>query len=70
MNDFVAQLKLPVYDTIKYYQYYDVIEALTRNLFQNKIYQEQQKLFDEDLEKDSSSSCCSSDSSSAIFAND
>ena len=40
MNDFVAQLKLPVYDTIKYYQYYDVIEALTRNLFQNKLVQE------------------------------
>lgn len=66
MNDFVAQLRLPVYDCIKYYQYYDVIEALTRNLFQNLIEAEQKKLLEDDLEK-ASSSCCSSESSSDIF---
>ena len=67
MNDFVAQLRLPVYGGIKYYQYYDVIEALTRNLFQNLIEAEQKRVLEGDLEKQSSSGCCSSESSSDVF---
>ena len=54
MNDFVAQLRLPVYDSVKYYQYYDVVEALTRNLFQNLIEADQKRLLEADLESQSS----------------
>ena len=39
MNDFIAQLKIPCYEVITYYYYYDVIEALSRNLFQNLIFE-------------------------------
>ena len=34
MNKFIASLQIPCYQTIKYYYYYDILEALSRNLFQ------------------------------------
>jgi hypothetical protein len=33
MNKFIASLQIPCYQTIKYYYYYDILEALSRNLF-------------------------------------
>lgn len=34
MNKFIASLQIPCYQCIKYYYYYDILEALSRNLFQ------------------------------------
>lgn len=33
MSSFVGSLRVPCYDKVKYYYYYDVIEALSRHLF-------------------------------------
>ena len=37
INSYISSLKLPCYDSIKYYYYYDILEALSRNLFQQLI---------------------------------
>jgi len=37
INQFIAQLHIPVYENVQYYYYYDVLEALSRYLFQYLI---------------------------------
>jgi len=37
INEFIKELRLPCYDVVKYYYYYDVIEGLCRSLFQDRI---------------------------------
>lgn len=38
-NKFIGSLKIPCYDNCKFYYYYDCLEAFSRHLFQNIIYQ-------------------------------
>jgi hypothetical protein len=33
INRYISSLKLPCYDSIKYYYYYDILESLSRKLF-------------------------------------
>ena len=37
INQFIAQLYIPVYGNVTHYYYYDVLEALSRSLFTNLI---------------------------------
>lgn len=37
MNDFIGALHIPVYMTLKFYNFHDVVEALARCLFQNLL---------------------------------
>ena len=34
LNRFIGSLQIPCYDNISYYYYYDILEVLSRNLFQ------------------------------------
>jgi len=47
-NKFIGSLKIPCYDNCKFYYYYDVLEALSRHLFQNIIYQRKLTIDKED----------------------
>lgn len=44
MNQFIGELKIPCYDAVKYYYYYDVLEALSRCLFQSLLVAAQKEL--------------------------
>ena len=33
ISEYIASLKLPIYSSLKYYYYYDILESLSRNLF-------------------------------------
>lgn len=37
LDKFISSLRIPCYDGLKYYYYWDVIESLARNLFQNLV---------------------------------
>ena len=37
-NKFIGTLKIPCYDNCRLFYYYDVLEALSRHLFQNIIF--------------------------------
>ena len=37
INEFIKELRLPCYEIVKYYYYYDVIEGLCRSLFQDRL---------------------------------
>jgi hypothetical protein len=40
---------IPCYDAVKYYYYYDVLEALSRSLFQNLLIEAKKELLEKDL---------------------
>lgn len=44
MNQFIGALKIPCYDAVKYYNFYDVLEALSRCLFQGLLVTAQKEL--------------------------
>jgi len=48
INEFIKELRLPCYDVVKYYYYYDVIEGLCRSLFQDRIIEQQTLMVEED----------------------
>ena len=50
MNEFIKTLKIPCYDCVKYYYYYDVLEALSRTLFQNLIFEERDEIIEKEEE--------------------
>jgi hypothetical protein len=50
MNKFIGSLQIPCYDKIKYYYYYDILEALSRNLFQNLLSKAQVELLEKEEE--------------------
>ena len=51
-NKFIGTLKIPCYDNCKLFYYYDVLEALSRHLFQNIIFQKAEIISNEELIKE------------------
>jgi len=51
-NKFIGTLKIPCYDNCKLFYYYDVLEALSRHLFQNVIFQKAEIIYNEELIKE------------------
>jgi len=51
-NKFIGTLKIPCYDNCKLFYYYDVLEALSRYLFQNIIFQRAEIIANEELRKE------------------
>jgi len=45
MNYYIMHLKIPIYSN-DYYYYYDVMEALARDVFVNVIKEEREELID------------------------
>jgi hypothetical protein len=39
INRFISSLRLPCYAAVKYYYYYDILEGLSRRLFQQLLTQ-------------------------------
>jgi len=52
MQLFVGNLKVPCYNKIKHYYYYDILEALSRDLFQRRLLEKQQNLLDEEEQEE------------------
>lgn len=50
-NKFIGTLKIPCYDNCRLFYYYDVLEALSRHLFQNIIYQRSEIIANEEIMK-------------------
>ena len=55
LDKYIRDLKIPAYNEMRHYNYYDVLEALVRNLLQNIITEKKMNLELKDLEKDDSS---------------
>ena len=51
MNYFIMQLKIPLYGTEMFY-FYDVLEALARDVFQRTINEQREELIEELIEKE------------------
>lgn len=64
INKFIATLEIPCYDRCTNFYYYDILEALSRHLFQQIIDQEREKLEEKNI-KDSDTDSMSSLSKSS-----
>lgn len=51
-NQFIGSLKIPCYDNFKLFYYYDVLEALSRHLFQNIVFQRAELIANEEMMKE------------------
>lgn len=60
LDSFISSMEMPCYDKCRTFYYYDVLEALSRYLFQTIINQKKKKL-EKELESDSESSDDSED---------
>ena len=66
VNEFIKELRLPCYDVVKYYYYYDVIEGLCRSLFQDRIHEKRDVMIAEKEKHDHGNKDKSKDDESQI----
>ena len=51
LSAFIGSLKVPCYNTVTSYYYYDILEALSRDMFQRKLIEKQAELLEEEREE-------------------